>query len=41
MPGSLIRFYARGLAIRTARDAYLIASILTLAGCRWLDRHKL
>jgi hypothetical protein len=37
----MTRFYARLFVLRAARDAVLFASILTLEGAHWLDRHRL
>ena len=37
----MARFYTRLFVLRTCRDAYLFAAILTCAGAKWLDRHPL
>lgn len=34
-------FYVRLVALRTARDLYVLAAIGALAGSAWLDRHRL
>ena len=37
----MARFYTRLFVLRTCRDAYVAVAILTCAGAKWLDRHKL